>query len=413
MNKQLQQLADDLVEKFGLAHYQLETAACHIETNFSGETHYICDLEFFPNETKNQIEDYNPPGTAIISYNITTEKLVSILFVNGQSFSTKTIFHKQSVKEVAKWIEEETGYRYGDDFTAFDTLDNGYLFKAEINGYDSTPDGFIEVEFDDVGKLTSFRISNEKVFTVNQQPETFTRTIEDVIPMMKDFVKLEQFPDEEQQRFVSVYTAEEIYVTNEGKRIIPSEHRLAVNHLMTWESALRGTIERIPIVPYPVIPIEEAFTIKKPKPAPKLTEVDVQKAIPVVTDVLRTVLPDDSGKWTLTTIEKEQGFIKAVCRFNESKEIYFERQFIVLLDHQSFKVLNYLDNGELFEIFDAFTLAPTEKISKEEAFQILKQSFFLTPTYVYDAETKQFLLCAAVHANDYVDAVSGELISPL
>lgn len=153
--------------------------------------------------------------------------------------------------------------------------------------------------------------------------------------------------------------------------------------------------------------------MKKPKTGRKLTEADSLKAIPVVKNVLRTVLPNDSGKWTLATIEKEQGFLKAVCRFNESKEIYFERQFIVLLNHQSFEVLNYLDNGELFEIFDAFTPAPAEKVSQEEAFQILKNSFFLTPTYVYDVETRQFLLCAAVHATDYVDAVSGELISPM
>lgn len=414
MDNKLKQLVNHFTEKFGLEYYQLETISCYKKMMVNGEMHYICDLEFFPNATRDQAEeDYNPPGTACISYNITTGQLIHISFVQHQSFSTKTIFHTQSVKEVAKWIEEETGLQYGEDFSAFDTLDYGYLFKAEVHGYPISPDCMIEVEFDGAGKLTSFHISDAQIFDENIPIEAFTLTLPDIQSMIQEQIKLEYVPIEEEQKFISVYTIEETYITNDGNRIIPhfmNARSTTVNWQLKWENVLKDPIERKAINPYPEVSIEEALTHKKPSEEPQLTEDDMQTIFSTVIDVCRTVLPNDSGKWMLATIQKEEGFIEVICKLNETENTYFERKLIVLLDTNTFEVLNYMDNGELFEIFDAFTPALPAKISKEQAYNLLTNSVSLTPSYVYNPEKKRFVLCGVLSATEGVDAETGELL---
>lgn len=414
MDKKLKQLVNHFTEKFGLEHYQLETISCYKKMMVNGEMHYICDLEFFPNATRDQAdEDYNPPGTACISYNITTEKLIHILFVQHQSFSTKTIFQTQSVKEVAKWVEEETGLQYGEDFSAFDTLDHGYLFKAEAHGYPISPDCMIEVEFDETGKLISFHMNDAQIFDENMPFEAFTLTLSDVQSIIQEQIKLEYVPIEEEQKLISIYTIEETYITNDGKQIIPhfmNAHSTTVNQQLKWEDALEEPIERKAITPYPEVSIEEALTHKKPSKEPQLTEDEMQEIFSTVTDVCRTVLPNDSGKWMLATIQKEEGFIEVICKLNEKENTFFERKLIILLDVNTLEVLNYMDNVELFEIFDAFTPALPAKISKEQAYDLLMNSVSLTPSYVYDPEKSRFVLCGVLNATEGVDAATGELL---
>lgn len=414
MDHKLQQLVEYFTNKFGLEQYELETVSCYKKMMYDGNMHYLLDLELFPNATKNQAEEgYNPPGTASICYNITTEKLMYILFVGGQSFSTKTQFPTQSVKEIAKWIEEETDLQYGEDFSPFDTLDHGYLFRAEVHGYPISPDSMIEVEFDETGKLTSFSISDAQIFNESIPFQTFTLTTENVQSIIPNQLKLEQFPIEDEEKFISVYTIDEIYLTNDDKRIIPhfmGGREIAIGKTLIWQTALEGPIERQVVDPYPEVSTEEALTNKKPANDPKLTEQDIQKIISNTTDVLRTILPNESGKWTLSTIQNENRFIEVICQLDEDEQTLFNRKFIILLDSNTFEVLNYMDNGSLFEVFDAFTPAPPATLSKEDALDILKESITLTPTYVYDSQTDQFVLCGLLHAQQGVDAETGELL---
>lgn len=414
MNNYLQKLINHFTDKFGLEHYQLETVSCYKKNMYNDETHYICDIEFFPNATRNQSEeDYNPPGTAIISYDITTEKLINLSFVQAQSFSTKTLFHTQSVKEVANWVEDETGLQYGEDFSAIDTLNHGYLFKAEVHGYPIYPEGMIEVEFDEVGKLLNFNFFDRQIFDENISFQEFTLTLADVQSIVKEQIQLEYVPIEEEQKFISIYTIDEIYITSDHKQIMPyfmSGCVTTVNQKLEWQTALAGMIEKKAINPYPAVSIEEAFTKKKPARAPKLTKQNIQVIISNATDVLRTVLPEESGKWILSTIQQQEGFLEVTCTLNETETTYFERKFMMLFDLNTFEVLNYMDNVQLFKIVDSFTPALSAKISKERALELLANSLSFTPTYVYDPETKQFVLCGLLSATEAVDAETGELL---
>ena len=75
------------------------------------------------------------------------------------------------------------------------------------------------------------------------------------------------------------------------------------------------------------------------------------------------------------------------------------------------KVLNYVDNCALFEIFESFTGAQEAVITHEEAFEKLLSYISLDPTYVYDKVTEKYILCGLLDATDAVDAITGEIIS--
>ena len=74
-------------------------------------------------------------------------------------------------------------------------------------------------------------------------------------------------------------------------------------------------------------------------------------------------------------------------------------------------VLNFMDNGAMFEIFESF--APAEKAdgTHEEAFEKMVPYITLDPTYVYDELSGKYILCGLLDAAEAVDAVTGEIIS--
>lgn len=415
MDNRLKQLVNELSVKFGLEHYKLERYSFFKKNMYNGEVHYICDLELMPIAAANRRDpDFNPSGTAVIEYNVTTDKLVQLFFVNGQSFSTHTVFNTQTVREVAHWIEQETGYRFEKDFTVVDTLDNGYQFKSEINGLPSSPSGLIEVEFDSEGKLTSFLMQDMHTTNAQVLENKFTLTIEELETIIQKQIKFVQFPNEDEQKFIGIYGIDEVYIHNDTKQLIPSllheRVEIIVNQPISWSTALEGTIERKVIDPYPEVSIEEAFTQHRAMIKATIGDQQIQQIESNVTDVLRTILPNDSNKWTLATIRVDEQFIEVICTWDEIESTYFNRKFVVLLDPVSLEVLNYIDNGELFEIFDSFTPAPEAVLTKEEAYQKLAPFITLTPTYVYDFERQQFELCGFLNATHAVEAVTGEII---
>ncbi|AOV07168.1 hypothetical protein [Sporosarcina ureilytica] len=415
MDERLRKIADEIKEKFGLEQYHLETYSFHKERNNVGDFYYKCNLEFFPATIIGEVEeDLYPSGTAIVDYNLTEEAVISVVFVEGQSFSTKVHFNERTAQEVADWIEEETKLIYKRDFRLADRLENGYQFKIEIDGIDSSPGGLIEVEFNDEGKLTSYFTYDTNVNDKTVELEKFTLTLEKIEPVVKEQVRFINIPDENSRRFVPIYTINEVFITNDGKRNIPhsvrDRNRIVVNEQLEWVTPLDGEIERQFIQPSSTVSIEEAFTHARINERQIITDDQVKQIMPIVRDVLRTVLPEDSGKWTLATVKLEEHFIEVSCQLSKEDATFFNRKFIVLLDPITLEVLNYMDNGELFEVFDTFTHAPDAEISHEEAFEKLLPSITLTPTYVFDLETEKYILCGLLAAADGIDAVTGEII---
>ena len=74
-------------------------------------------------------------------------------------------------------------------------------------------------------------------------------------------------------------------------------------------------------------------------------------------------------------------------------------------------VIEYLDNGRMFEIFDTFAPAKKVEITHEDAFEKLLSYISLEPCYVFDEVTNKYILCGLLDASEGIDAITGEVVS--
>jgi len=416
MDPRLQSIVEMCKEKFGLSAYELESHSIHKERNNKGEAYYKFNMEFFPNVLTEPIEeDVNPDGTVVIDYNLQQDLVETIIFVNEKSYSTKTHFTEKTAEEVAAWVEKETGLSYQTDFKLSEALEEGYQFKADVDGIDITPAGMIEVEFDESGKLISYNLFDTIPTEAEITKSAFTLTLEEIEPLVKQQLQLVNFPIEAESRFAPVYAMEEVYVPMDGSRWITYfEHErseVKVDEVMSWDVPLIGEPTRDQPNFIAEASVEEAFGNVGVGEKLFVTDEQIEQCKVIVRDVLRMVLPKESGMWKLATLQRHENFIEAVCQLNEGNSSFFNRKFVVLINPETMAVVNYLDNGQMFEIFDSFTPAEQAVVSHEDAFEKLLSYISLDPVYVFDTITEKYILCGLLDAAEGIDAITGEVVS--
>ncbi|WP_172371010.1 hypothetical protein [Sporosarcina jiandibaonis] len=415
MDKRLMKIVDDIRGKFGLDAYKLETYSIHKERNSLGEAFYKFNMEFFPNEISGEIEeDLNPAGTAIVDYNIQKEFVESVIFVEDKSFATKSHFPNKTEEEVGNWIESETGLTYGNDFVMTEVLENGFHFIPNIRDVEITPVGMIDVEFDNDGKLTTYNLFDPIPTTEDLELAEFTLTLEEIEPIVRKQLQLVNFPVEAEKKFVPVYAMEEVYVTLDGSRVIPfldhEREEVKVDEVIEWTEPFTGELVRGHVDLVSEATADEAFEGKGIEEKLVVTTDQIEKSKDVVRDVFRSEFPEESGMWKIDTLQRLEHFIKATCSMDETATSVFNRQLVVLINPETMTLLNYVDNGEVFEIFDTFEPAEKAVVSHEDAFEKLVSYISLTPTYVYDTVTEKYILCGLLDAAEGVNAVTGEIV---
>ncbi len=416
MDKRLQKIVDEAQEKFGLNAYRLERHSIYKERDTTGDAYYTFTMEWFPKELNEPIEeDYNPEGTAIVEYAIQKQHFSDVSFVQGESFSTKTHFPGKTVDEVATWLEKETGLVYKQDFKLTQANANGFQFESDVDGIYFSPSCMIEVDFDDVGKLTSYHSYGMNLSQDLVKRSKFMLTLEEIEPIVKKQLQLVNFPSETEKRFVPVYAMEEVYVTADGERVIPfMEHErseVKVDEVIEWDKPLEGQINREEVTVVVEVSPEEAF--RKVDVGEKLTlsAEQIERSKNIIRDVLRVEHPYESGKWRLSKLQRQENFIEGHCERDEENPTLFNRKVVVFINPETMNVLNYLDNDSMFEIFDVFAPAEKAVVTHEEAFEKMVSYITLDPTYVYDEFTGKYILCGLLDAAEAVDAVTGEIIS--
>ena len=265
MDKRLQNVVDEARVKFGLEAYQLERHSIYKKRDSTGTAFYVFNMEWFPKELKEPTEeDDNPEGTAIVEYVIQKKYFSSVSFVQGKSFSTKTDFPNQTADEVAVWLEKEIGLVYKQDFKLTEANSNGFQFTSDVEGTPISPSVMIEVDFDDVGKLTSYHSYGMIPLQDLVEKSKFTLTLEEIEPIVKKQLQLVKFPSESEKCFVPVYAMEEVYVTVDGERIIPFlEHErseVKVEEIIEWDKPLEKQINREEITVFSEASAEDAFS---------------------------------------------------------------------------------------------------------------------------------------------------------
>lgn len=417
MDARLQKIIEGTQEKFGLENYQLGTSEIYKERDIKGKAFYNFTMEWYPLESAESLEeDLNPDGTAIIEYHIQKEQFNSVTFVQGMSFSTVTQFPNKSVEEVSAWLVEECGATFLSAFKLVEERANYFRFESGIEGIRMSPNFVIEVTHDDNGKLTSYHRSGLNPVAEQIEKSSFTLTLEEIEPLVKNQLQLVQYPSEVENRFKSIYAMEEVFVTVEDARVIPfidhERTQVKIDEVIEWTGTSTEEIKREEISVLCIASADEAFGNVDVEEALKLTEAQIEKSKIAVVNAFRSMLPDETGLWQLEHLQYDRElFIEAHCRRNDDEAAPFKRKAVVFIDPENMSVLNFIDNEALFEIFDTFEPAEEVVVTHEEAFEKLISYIGLDPTYVYDIETEQYVLCGLLDVAEGVDAVTGEIIS--
>ncbi|WP_342505497.1 hypothetical protein [Sporosarcina sp. FSL K6-2383] len=416
MDERLQRIADDAHVKFGLDAYKLERHSISKLRNTKGEAYYVFNMEWFPKELNEPVEeDMNPEGTACIEYNIQEQRFDSVIFTQRQSFSTIAPFVEKTPGEVAVWLEKQTGLKFGVDFKLTQASDDEFHFEMDIEGVRMSPGFLMNVKFDEMGKLTSYSRYGTVPRKEDIEKSAFTLTLEEIEQLVKKQLQLVNFPSELENRFVSAYAMEEIFVTVVGQRVIPFfEHErtiIKVNEVLEWDHPLKQTFKREELILVSESTAEEAFGHVGVGDKLLLTDEQIERSKEVVRDVLRSEYPQESGKWQLAELRRQEHFIEAHCRFMTENSTVFNRKVVVFIQPDNMSVLNFVDNGAMMEIFDTFAPAEQAVVTHDEAFEKMISYISLDPTYVYDELTGKYILCGLLDAAEAVDGVTGEVIS--
>src|SRR5690606_770085 len=112
-----------------------------------------------------------------------------------------------------------------------------------------------------------------------------------------------------------------------------------------------------------------------------------------VTAFLRMKFPQDSGKWMLKTISRDEMYLIAELEPTCEDEIFPLSKMRVFLDPEHLEVINYIDKMSFVnDMFASCTPPEPVAVTKEEAFRQIKDHISLSPVYVYDAALRQYRL---------------------
>lgn len=418
MKSKIEEWIDSTKQKYGLEDYHLVEQSFSRQVTIFNETDYTFSMEWFPNHVEERDdEDSNPDGTASISLNVQTGKVERVIFVMEKTYAKNGIeFVNAELEDIVKWLEKETGLIYGEQFQ-FDMQEEGeYRFKECYKGVAVSPSGFIELKVNHDGKLLLFSVYGHFPRKELVQEETFSLSLEKLEKLQREQLRLLEFPSFELKKLYPVYALEEIYVTNDGMSTIPfevivdSRGYLKIDETIVWEKPIHQSFEREVLDWSEDVTAEQAFSSEPAPDSFPISKDEQEICLRVVKEVLAQEYPDESGKWKLKTLHREERFIHAIIRANEQTNRVFQRKLMVVIDAEKEKAINMIDNNMMLEVFNEFAVAETVAITKEEAFEKLKDRFELKPYYVYDFERKKYLLCGKLDCQYGVHAGSGELV---
>lgn len=417
MEQKIQALITATKEKFGLTNYYLHTSSFRRSLDIFEDTTYILTTEWLPSHAKKvEEDDLNPPGTAIIDINVHTGQLKSILFVDNKSFAEKNIIVNTSTKDIIQWIEEETGLTYNEQFQLVEEGNGRLFFKECFMGIPVSPSGSIEIKYNQDGQLTFFSAIGQFPPKNKFKQDVPALSLEKVADLSKKQIKLIEFPLEKQKQVLPFYGLEEIYITNDLTRTIPYEFfvndkiQLAIDKIIYWDSPTNQSFEKTSLTFANNITIEQVISKECHPNLLPITNSEKEQCISTVSDFLRQEYPNDTGKWILKTLYRQDNYIYATLKYNEHSHFIFKRKLLVIIDAENLQAINSMDNQFMLNTFEAYTTVKKRTVTENQAFDKLKNHLELTPIYVYDKRLAQYILCGKLDCGFSVNATNGELV---
>ncbi|RWZ58004.1 hypothetical protein EQV77_09450 [Halobacillus fulvus] len=413
MKKQLEKWETRMKEKFGLSDYTLGRTNFFRTISANQQTQYTYSMEWFPEGVEREDEDTNPKGTASIEVDVHTGELLSFIAVGGVLYADSVRF--QNEQEVRGWIEKEAGVLLSHSELQIEE-EGEYRFINTVDGIPTTPGAEFRVRLNSEGKLTLFSQLGHFTKPELVEREPFTLTIENVRDISMNQLHPLEYPIVEEERLVSIFGIDEIYITNDGESTLPfllsrSNQQVTVEKVMTYEPLFEGHFQGERLNFSEEVTLEQ---VEKGEPHPDLrpiTKEEAGLAEGAVIHFLRTEFPEDSGKWSLKTLEREHGYVMAILKQEDAVKDLFQGKLKVMLSPDGREVINFLDSAVFEDMMKGFTPAPEPHYTKDQAFERLKERFELRPRYVLDQKTGTYKLCGLLDCNVALDAHTGKVIS--
>lgn len=418
MDERIKGLIELTKTKYGLGNYYLKRHSIERSLTIFHETKYILSMEWFPDQmTVDEDDGLNPEGTAVIEMDIHTQQFNSAIFVGGITYAENGVtFDDLDTNTITNWIEKETRLTYGRHFQLKKEEDNRLLFDECTDGIVVSPGGFIEVEWDSKGQLTSFAVHGNFPPKTLVNEEKYTLSLQKIEEIAKEQLQLVYFPSYEKECLIPVYAVEETYITNDNMSIIPFVRvddrgvSVDVNQILDWQTPLDEPFERKEIAWNQEITTEQAFAQEPSPDAVPISPKEEKESVQAVIDFLRKVYPDDTGKWKLHTLFRDNGYLHALLKLESQTSLVFQQKLVLVIDATSIQVVNFVDTQDIEEMFDSFQKLGEVRVTKEGAYNKLKKEFQLKPCYVYDWKEKQYLLCGAFDCHYGIHAINGEVV---
>jgi hypothetical protein len=417
MDARVKELVDFTKEKIGLEHYHLHRVHIYRDKNILNGTDYTLSMEWYPNNiSEHTDEDCNPVGTAVIDLDINSRRFKRIIFVGGKSYAVGLKFDKNDINEIIRWIEKETGLLYGKQFRVMKREELCIYFEECFNDIPVSPSGYIHFELDKNGTLALFSVNGHFPSKEMFKEESFSLTLKDLEQTASEQVKLLEFPSKKHEKWIPIFALEEIYIKNDKTGTILFEPiadvrpYIKIDKVLNWDTSISRPFNRREINLNETITIEQALSSEPHPDTFPITNQDQDKSIKAVVNFLRKQYPDDSGKWKLAYLFRDNGYINAILKPLLHDLRVYQRKLKVLIDTNTFEAVNYIDNQPFLDIFHQYTASEKITIRKETAFEKIKKKIKLKPVYVYDFEQKKYVLCGKLDCQYGVLANNGDVI---
>ncbi|WP_456276290.1 hypothetical protein [Bacillus sp. AK128] len=418
MDRRINELINLTREKFNLHDYYLNSYHFFRNINIFGKTIYTLSMEWFPSHiTDWKDEDSNPKGTACIDVDVKSLAFHHVIFVGNQSFAEQFPLNHLNKDQIITWIENEMGLIYGEQFQLVKEEEGAIHFKECIKGIAVSPSGFIEIKFNEEGKLTLFSFQGQFPSKEQIQVEAYTLSLDQIEDVAKEQVTLLELPLDAEERLIPAFAIEEIYIRNDRTSTIPYEFivdeksRLTINRLLKWEAPNQLPFQRTILSLLEEIKAEQAFTGEPHPDLKPITEHEVEKCIDAVLYFLRQQYSNDNEKWVLNTLHRDRGYIIATLKTTNQSHRVFQRKLKTFIDAQKYEVVNYMDNEMMLERYEGYEEAEEITLTKEIAYEKLKPLLELKPYYVYDFKQQRYLLCGKLDCQYAVNGSNGEVIA--
>lgn len=415
MNRHLDKAINYTKEALGLTNYYLKRYELYRKQTNLSKTSYILSMEWFPRDREIIDVDLNPTGTACVDVDFHRFTINTIVFVDGVSYAEQTIYPERTKQNVMEWIRQMTDLPEEQEIIQMETEDNYFLFQASIDGITFSPPSMIDVKFNDRNQLSLFSFSGHFPVEGEVKRDDFNITLDQIEDIAKDQCKLFQLPQEREEKWLRLYGMEEVYISNDQRKVIPFEasdepDRLFVNETLKWEEAIEEEYTYGDIDFIPNVTLEQAEKQEVDPDTLPITADEEKKVLQEVTRFFQREYAEDSGKWYAESLRRDNGYIFAEAKHLEHTERLPRRKINIAIDKNHLQVVNFIDNDIFLEMFADYAPADKVNISKEEAFQELKFYITITPTYVYDSLLESYILCGKMDCDYALHAVTGEIL---